>query len=161
MCTPSSAGSRVNRLSDRRGMHMSAQQRRYEGSGSFSQAVLGHYAIPRPSWPRGKPLELVGLVALCPRLLARRTCLSECAQQARLIGHSVPIAGTCFACATTTMSDIDRDMCRKAAAECVELARATSDPAKKEILITRAQEWLKLAYARSETEFTRLVAGNK
>ena len=56
------------------------------------------------------------------------------------------------------MTDIDRDMCRKAAAECVELARATSDPAKKEILITRAQEWLKLAYAKSEIEFTRLVA---
>jgi len=56
------------------------------------------------------------------------------------------------------MTDIDRDMCRKAAAECVELARATNDPAKKEILITRAQEWLKLAYAKSETEFTRLVA---
>ena len=56
------------------------------------------------------------------------------------------------------MTDIDRDMCRKAAAECVELARATGDPAKKEILITRAQEWLKLAYAKSETEFARLVA---
>ena len=56
------------------------------------------------------------------------------------------------------MTDIDRDMCRKAAAECVELARSTSDPARKEILITRAQEWLKLAYAKSETEFTRLVA---
>ena len=56
------------------------------------------------------------------------------------------------------MTDIDRDMCRKAAAECIELARATSDPAKKEILITRAQEWLKLAYAESETEFTRRVA---
>ena len=55
------------------------------------------------------------------------------------------------------MTDIDRDMCRKAATECIELARATSDPAKKEILITRAQEWLKLAYAKSETEFARLV----
>ena len=61
-------------------------------------------------------------------------------------------------CATTAMTDIDRDMCRKAAAECIELARATSDPAKKEILITRAQEWLKLAYSKSETEFARLVA---
>ena len=46
-------------------------------------------------------------------------------------------------------------MCRKAAAECVELARATIDPAKKEILLIRAQEWLKLAYARSEEEFER------
>ena len=46
-------------------------------------------------------------------------------------------------------------MCRKAAAECVELARATTDPAKKEILLIRAQEWLKLAYSRSEEEFER------
>lgn len=51
--------------------------------------------------------------------------------------------------------EIDRDMCRKAAAECVELARATTDPAKKEILLIRAQEWLKLAYSRSEEEFER------
>ena len=51
--------------------------------------------------------------------------------------------------------EIDRDMCRKAAAECVELARATNDPAKKEILLIRAQEWLKLAYSRSEEEFER------
>ena len=41
---------------------------------------------------------------------------------------------------------------------CVELARATADPAKKEILLMRAQEWLKLAYSRSEEEFERLVA---
>jgi len=46
-------------------------------------------------------------------------------------------------------------MCRKAAAECVELARATTDPAKKEILLIRAQGWLKLAYSRSEEEFER------
>jgi len=56
------------------------------------------------------------------------------------------------------MADIDRDMCRKAAAECVELARAVVDPAKKEILLIRAQEWLKLAYARSEDEFERHLA---
>jgi hypothetical protein len=48
-------------------------------------------------------------------------------------------------------------MCRKAAAECVELARATSDPAKKEVLLTRAQEWLKLAYAKNESDFERIV----
>jgi hypothetical protein len=53
------------------------------------------------------------------------------------------------------MSKIDRDTCRKAAAECVELARITSDPAKKDILLIRSQEWLKLAYARSEDEFDR------
>jgi hypothetical protein len=56
------------------------------------------------------------------------------------------------------MADIGRDMCRKAATECIELARATSDPAKKEILLTRAQEWLKLAYANSDAEFGQLVA---
>ena len=55
------------------------------------------------------------------------------------------------------MTGIDRDTCRKAAAECVELARATADPAKKEILLVRAQEWLKLAYSRSEEEFERLL----
>jgi hypothetical protein len=56
------------------------------------------------------------------------------------------------------MTDIDRKMCRKASAECVELARTTSDPAKKEILLIRAQEWLKLAYAKSDGDFERLVA---
>jgi len=56
------------------------------------------------------------------------------------------------------MADIDRDMCRKAAAECVELARAVVDPAKKEILLIRAQEWLKLAYSEHEAEFGRLLA---
>ena len=55
------------------------------------------------------------------------------------------------------MADIDRDMCRKAAAECIELARVTGDPAKKELLLNRAQEWLKLAYAKNETEFERHV----
>jgi len=50
---------------------------------------------------------------------------------------------------------MDRETCRKAAAECVELARITSDPAKKEILLNHAQEWLKLAYAKNDTEFER------
>jgi len=54
--------------------------------------------------------------------------------------------------------DVDRDMCRKAAAECIELARATIDPAKKELLLTRALEWLKLAYSKNEAEFERLVS---
>lgn len=35
------------------------------------------------------------------------------------------------------MAEIDRDLCRKAAAECMELVRATADPAKKEILLIR------------------------
>jgi hypothetical protein len=56
------------------------------------------------------------------------------------------------------MTDIDRDTCRKAAAECVALARATSDPAKKELLLIRAQEWIKLAYAASDDEFQEHVA---
>jgi len=56
------------------------------------------------------------------------------------------------------MADMDREMCRKAAAECIELARSTADPAKKEILLLRAQEWLKLAYAKSDADFERLMA---
>ena len=52
----------------------------------------------------------------------------------------------------------DREMCRRAAAECVELARATKDPRKKEAFLIRAQEWLKLAYAENEAEFERHVA---
>jgi hypothetical protein len=56
------------------------------------------------------------------------------------------------------MAEIDRETCRKAAAECVELARVTADPAKKEILLIRAQEWIKLAYSRSEDEFDRHLA---
>ena len=59
---------------------------------------------------------------------------------------------------TALMTDFDRDTCRKAAAECVALARATSDPAKKELLLVRAQEWIKLAYAASEDEFQKLLA---
>ena len=56
------------------------------------------------------------------------------------------------------MADIDRETCRRAAAECVELARITHDPAKKEILITHAQEWLKLAYSKNDAEFERHLA---
>jgi hypothetical protein len=55
------------------------------------------------------------------------------------------------------MSD-DRETCRQAAAECIELARAIRDPAKKEALILRAQEWLKLAYADTDDEFAALVS---
>jgi hypothetical protein len=52
----------------------------------------------------------------------------------------------------------DRDMCRRAAAECIALAQMTADPGKKETLLIRAQEWIKLAYARSEDEFAEHVA---
>jgi len=57
------------------------------------------------------------------------------------------------------MADNDKEMCRKAAVECIELARVTTDPIKKEVLLTRAQEWLKLAYANNDAEFGRLIAG--
>ena len=56
------------------------------------------------------------------------------------------------------MADIDRETCRRAAAECIELARITIDPARKEVLVRQAQEWLKLAYAKSDTEFERHLA---
>ncbi len=55
------------------------------------------------------------------------------------------------------MPEMDRELCRKAAAECVDLARATSDPERKQILLTRAQEWLKLAYSAHDAEFERLL----
>ena len=55
------------------------------------------------------------------------------------------------------MSEVDRDLCRKAAAECVELARATTDSERKRILLARAQEWLKLAYAKQD-ELDRVLS---
>ena len=53
---------------------------------------------------------------------------------------------------------MDRESCRRAAAECIEVARITSDPLKREVLMIRAQEWIKLAYAHTEVEFDRVVA---
>jgi hypothetical protein len=55
------------------------------------------------------------------------------------------------------MSEIDRARCRRAAAECVDLARITTDPETKQVLLTRAQEWLKLAYSEHDAEFDRLL----
>ena len=55
------------------------------------------------------------------------------------------------------MSDADRALCRKAAAECIELARTTSDIELKEKLLARSQEWLKLAYSQTDTEFMQLL----
>jgi hypothetical protein len=57
------------------------------------------------------------------------------------------------------MSEINRADCRRAAAECIELARATTDPETKEALLIRGQEWLKLAYSDHDAEFDRLLAG--
>lgn len=56
------------------------------------------------------------------------------------------------------MARIDRASCRRAAAECVALARTTAAPDTKEILLTRAQEWLKLAYSDHDDEFEELLA---
>jgi hypothetical protein len=55
------------------------------------------------------------------------------------------------------MTEPDRASCRRAAAECVRLAGLTGDMETKQILLTRAQEWLKLAYADHDGEFERLV----
>jgi hypothetical protein len=52
---------------------------------------------------------------------------------------------------------MDREMCRKAAAECVELARVTPDPARKEALLLRAQQWIKTAYSHNDAEFEKLL----
>ena len=55
------------------------------------------------------------------------------------------------------MSELDRDRCRKAAAECIELARVTTDLDRKQILLTHAQEWLKLAYSGHDSRFEQLL----
>ena len=55
------------------------------------------------------------------------------------------------------MSEMNREACRNAAAECVQLARIATDPQTKETLLIRAQEWLKLAYAEHDAEFERLL----
>ena len=56
------------------------------------------------------------------------------------------------------MSEIDRARCRRAAAECIDLARITTDPETKQVLLARGQEWLKLAYSDHDVEFERLLA---
>ena len=56
------------------------------------------------------------------------------------------------------MAESDRASCRRAAEECAALACMTSDPDTKEILLTRAQEWLKLAYSDHVAEFEGLLA---
>jgi hypothetical protein len=55
------------------------------------------------------------------------------------------------------MAEVDRASCRRAAAECIGLARITADIDAKQTLLTRGQEWLKLAYSDHEDEFDRLV----
>lgn len=56
------------------------------------------------------------------------------------------------------MPQVDRAHCRRAARECIELARATTDPDTKQLLLIRGQEWLKLAYSDHDTEFVTLLA---
>ena len=56
------------------------------------------------------------------------------------------------------MPGIDRELCRTSAAQCAELARATIDPERKQILLIRAQEWLKLAYSDHSVEFDGLLS---
>jgi hypothetical protein len=65
---------------------------------------------------------------------------------------------TGWVCYHQPMTGIDRETCRKAAAGCIELARVTADSAKKEILLARAQEWVKLANAKNKTEFEQHLA---
>ncbi|MEA2876764.1 MAG: hypothetical protein QOF14_1960 [Hyphomicrobiales bacterium] len=55
------------------------------------------------------------------------------------------------------MAEVDRALCRRAAAECIGLARITTDIDAKQVLLTRGQEWLKLAYSDHEDEFDRLL----
>jgi hypothetical protein len=56
------------------------------------------------------------------------------------------------------MTEIDHLRCRQAATECVDLARITTDPHTKQVLLTRAQQWLKLAYSEHDEEFVNLPA---
>ena len=55
------------------------------------------------------------------------------------------------------MSEVDRAYCRAAARECVEQALIVVDLDNKKALFTRAQEWLRLAYANTDADFERLL----
>jgi hypothetical protein len=56
------------------------------------------------------------------------------------------------------MSEADRAMWRRNAEECVDFARITTDADTKHLLLTRAQEWLRLAYSEGDTEFERVLS---
>jgi hypothetical protein len=45
------------------------------------------------------------------------------------------------------------DVCRQAAAGCLELARITTDRERKRTLLTMAQQWMKLGYSRYRADF--------
>jgi hypothetical protein len=51
----------------------------------------------------------------------------------------------------------DPNSCRRAAAECLELARLTDSVETKRTLLTMAQEWIRLAYYRQIANFDRAV----
>jgi hypothetical protein len=55
------------------------------------------------------------------------------------------------------VTEVDRAYCRAAARECVQQALIVADVGKKEVLLARAQEWLRLAYANSDAELERLL----
>jgi hypothetical protein len=56
------------------------------------------------------------------------------------------------------MCDGDRASSRKKAEEYVDLARITTDPSLKQLLLERAQEWLKRAYSEGDAAFKRVLS---
>ena len=56
------------------------------------------------------------------------------------------------------MREADRATWRKKAEECVDLARFTTDGDTRRLLLTRAQELLRLAYSEGDTEFERALS---
>ena len=56
------------------------------------------------------------------------------------------------------MSEANRAMWRRNAEECADLARITTDADTRRLLLTRAQEWLRLAYSEADMEFERVLS---
>jgi hypothetical protein len=56
------------------------------------------------------------------------------------------------------MCDGDRASSREKAEEYVDLARITTDPGLKQLLLARAQEWLKRAYSEGDAAFKRVLS---
>ena len=56
------------------------------------------------------------------------------------------------------MPEADRAVWRRNAEECVDLARITTDADTRHLLLTRAQEWLRLAYSEADAEFERVLS---
>lgn len=56
------------------------------------------------------------------------------------------------------MPEIASALCRKHADDCVALARITTEPVAKQLLLARAQEWLKLAYSEGDAELERALS---